>query len=70
MEIKSTISTNIKNARKQAGLTQKEVASRMNIIREQYAKYERCEVELDYEKIIKVCKILDISPNEFFEDCL
>lgn len=69
MEIKQTFGNNLKTYRLQQNLTQKEMASKMNMVREQYSKYERGIIELDYAKIMLVCEILDITPNELFEGC-
>ncbi|MDE6060459.1 MAG: helix-turn-helix domain-containing protein [Clostridia bacterium] len=64
------LAENLKAYRNAMHITQKEMAERMNMVREQYAKYERGIIELDYEKIVKVCKILSITPNELFDGCL
>ena len=69
MDIKKQFAENLKAYRNAIGITQKEMAERMNMVREQYAKYERGIIELDYEKIVKVCKILGITPNELFDGC-
>ena len=64
------LGNNLKTYRLQLGLTQKELAAKMNIVRELYAKYECGTIELDYDKIILVCKLLDITPNDLFEGCV
>ena len=69
MEIKKTFANNLKFYRLQVKLTQKELAAKLNVVREQYSKYERGIIELDYNKIVQVCKILDITPNDLFEGC-
>lgn len=69
MEIKKIFANNLKFYRLQMKLTQKELAAQMNMVREQYVKYERGIFELDYFKIVQVCKILDITPNDLFDGC-
>lgn len=69
MNIKQTFGKNLNFYRLQQGLTQKEMASKLNMVREQYSRYERGITELDYAKIILVCQILDITPNDLFEGC-
>ncbi len=32
-----------------------------------YSEYETGKIQLDYEKIIFLCKKLDITPNDLFE---
>ena len=69
MENKQVFGNNLKAYRLQMNLTQKELASKMNMVREQYAKYERGIIELDYDKIMTVCEILKITPNDLFDGC-
>ena len=65
--IKEVVSNNLKQARKQAGLTQDYIAQKLNTKQTIYSRYERGKLELDYTKIEQVCKILDITPNELFQ---
>ena len=65
--IKEVVSQNLKQARKEAGLTQEYVARLLNTKQTIYSRYERGKLELDYTKIEQVCKILDITPNELFQ---
>lgn len=69
MEIKAIFTNNLKFYRQQMKLTQKEVAEKLNVAREQYSRYEVGKLELDYYKLVQVCKILDITPNDLFEGC-
>ena len=69
MDTKKQFAENLKAYRNAMHLTQKDMALKMNMVREQYAKYERGIIELDYEKIVKVCKILNITPNDLFDGC-
>ena len=67
MEIAKIIGNNIKNARKLKGLTQSEVAKVFHMTQQQYSHFENGVFELNYNQIIAICKLLDISPNELFD---
>lgn len=70
-KIRKKINRNIREARKNKGYTQKEMGKIMfNSTQSLYGRYERIEVEFNYEQIIMLCKILEIEPNEIFEDCI
>lgn len=69
MSIKQTFGSNLRTYRKQMNITLNEMASKMSVTKSLYSKYERGEIELDYAKIILVCQILDITPNDLFEGC-
>ena len=66
-EIAKTVGNNLRVARKLCGLTQKELAAELNKHQSDYSDYENGKVQLDYEKIVFLCKRLDITPNELFE---
>ena len=55
---------NLKKYRKQAKLTQQEVADRLDIPRSQLLRYEKGVNELPIRYLIKLCKIYNITPNE------
>ena len=61
-----TVGENIKAARKAKGISQKEMAAKFFMNQQQYSRFENGVYELNYDQIIKVCKILDITPNELF----
>lgn len=67
MDIKKIVGENLKNARKAKGLTQKELANELNKYQSDYSEYETGKIELDYEKIVYICKRLDITPNDLFD---
>lgn len=67
MTTKQQIGINLKNERKAKGLTQKYVADQMGILQTHYSRYERGIYQLDYDKIIAVCKIIETTPNALFE---
>ena len=63
------VGKNIKEARKYKGLMQKEMAEILNMTQQQYSRFETGIYELNYNQILKICEILDILPNDIFENC-
>lgn len=66
MGVAKIIGANIKQARKDKGYTQKEVASFLRMTQQQYSRFENGVFELNYEQILTLCKIYDITPNDVF----
>ena len=66
MNVAKTIGNNLKSARKEKGLTQKEVAAEMLMTQQQYSRFENGVFELNYLQILKLCKLYDITPNDLF----
>ena len=66
MNMSKMVGENIKRARKELGLTQKEVASILRMTQQQYSRFENGVFELNYQQIIEICNILKITPNEIF----
>ncbi len=66
MNISKMVGENIKRARKELGLTQKEVASILRMTQQQYSRFENGVFELNYQQIIEICKLLNTTPNEIF----
>lgn len=66
MEIAKEIGNNIKEARKYKGYTQKQMAEKLFMTQQQYSRFENGVFELNYEQILKICKLLDVSPNEIY----
>ncbi len=66
MEISVIVGNNLKLARKYKGLTQKEIAKELNKYQSDYSEYESGKIQLDYEKIVYLCRRLDITPNDLF----
>lgn len=67
MEIAKQIGGNIKDARKLKGLTQSDVAKIFRMTQQQYSRFENGVFELNYEQILKLCEVLDLTPNEIFD---
>lgn len=61
--IKDEVGKRLKEARKTAGYTQKQVAEKMGTVQSAYIKYETGKLELDYTKIVFLCKLYDISSD-------
>ena len=66
MEIAKKVGQNLKEARKFKGLTQKELASLLLMTQQQYSRFETGRFELNYQQILRLCEILDITPNDLF----
>lgn len=66
MNAAKLIGNNLKEARKSKKMTQKEVAAIMLMTQQQYSRFENGVFELNYDQILKLCKLFDITPNELF----
>lgn len=66
-EIAKKIGANLREARKIKGISQKKLATELGKKQPEYSDYETGKIQLDYEKIIFLCKKLDITPNELFD---
>ena len=67
MDIARTVGENLILARRAKGLTQMQLAKELHKYQSDYSQYETGKIELDYEKIVYLCKRLDITPNDLFE---
>lgn len=65
-EIAKRVGENLQAARKAMGLTQTQLAKELHKYQADYSQYERGKIQLDYEKIVYLCKRLDITPNDLF----
>lgn len=66
MDTSKMVGENLKQARLACGLTQKQLASEMNKYQSDYSEYETGKIQLDYDKIMFLCKRLGITPNDLF----
>lgn len=66
MNITQLVGENLKIARETKELTQTQLAKELIKFQSDYSEYETGKVQLDYEKIIYLCKRLDITPNDLF----
>lgn len=67
MKVAKAVGENLKQARKFKGLTQAEVAKILNMTQQQYSRFENGIFELNYEQILELCELYEISPNELFQ---
>ena len=49
------------------GVTQTQIAQELRKYQSDYSEYETGKIELDYEKIMYLCKRFDITPNDLFD---
>ena len=66
MEIAKIVGNNLKTARKDKNLTQKEVANLLKMTQQQYSRFENGVFELNYAQILFLCELYDICPNDLF----
>ena len=66
MSLKVEIGKRLKEARKIARYTQKQVAEKLLMTQQQYSRFENGIFELNYEQIIFLCKLFDISADFLF----
>lgn len=67
MEIAKKVGENLKSARLAKGVTQKQIAAELHKYQSDYSEYETGKIQLDYEKIVYLCKRFDITPNDLFD---
>jgi transcriptional regulator with XRE-family HTH domain len=66
MGVAKKIGDNLKQARKDKGFTQMEVARKLCMTQQQYSRFENGVYELNYEQILFLCELYEITPNELF----
>ncbi|MCD8372417.1 MAG: helix-turn-helix domain-containing protein [Clostridia bacterium] len=67
MNTAQRIGKNLKEARKYCGLTQSEAAAKLNMVQQQYSRFETGKFELNYDQILTLCALYNITPNELFD---
>lgn len=67
MKVAKLIGKNLKSARRYKGLTQSEVAKLLRMTQQQYSRFENGVFELNYEQILYLCNLYDITPSELFD---
>ena len=67
MDTAKKIGENLKEARKFKGLTQKEVAGKLHMTQQQYSRFENGVFQLNYEQILFLCDLYEITPNDLFD---
>lgn len=66
MNVAKAVGENLKQARKDKGLTQSQVAAILHMTQQQYSRFENGVFELNYGQIIYLCKLYDVTPNDIF----
>lgn len=66
MTLAQEVGQRLKQARKEKGITQTDAGKELNQVQQAYAKYESGQIQLDYEKIVKLCKLFDCSADYLF----
>ncbi len=66
MNFAKLVGQNLKRARKEMKLTQKEVATTLMMTQQQYSRFENGVFELNYAQIMQLCELYEITPNELF----
>jgi transcriptional regulator with XRE-family HTH domain len=67
MDIAKLVGENLKQARKDNGYTQKQVAEIFHMTQQQYSRFENGVFELNYSQITELCKLLNVTPNDLFD---
>lgn len=67
MKISKIIGKNLKQAQEYKGITQSDVAKKLRMTQQQYSRFENGIFELNYEQIIILCNLYEITPNELFD---
>lgn len=70
--MKNNIGLKIRQLRELRGFSQEYMASRLSLSQRQYSKIERNEVKIDWNKIVQISDILEITPFNLvaFDDTL
>lgn len=63
----TTIGNNIKNKRKKLGITQEQLAEKINVTRQAVSNWENGKTEPDIETLTKIAQIFDISIDELVD---
>ena len=63
MTFAQEVGQRLKQARKEKGLTQTQAGKAINQVQQDYVKYESGIIQLDYEKMAKLCKLFDCSAD-------
>lgn len=66
MNLAKYVGENLKSARQQKGITQKQIATELKKYQSDYSDYETGKIQLDYEKLVYLCRRFDITPNDLF----
>lgn len=62
------LSTYIKSRRENLGLTQKQLAEKVNLTDVTISRYETGQREPSWSDFLLICKVLGMNPNDFIEE--
>ena len=63
MELQERVGARLKESRKAANLTQKQAAEALGILQPAYARYESGAIQLDYAKLVALCRLYGVSAD-------
>ncbi len=66
VSISKRVGEALKEARKDKKMTQAQVAKVMLMTQQQYSRFENGVFELNYQQIMQLCELLNITPNDLF----
>lgn len=61
-----TFADNLKTARKEKGFSQEELAATLEVSRQAVSKWEQGETYPEVEKLLQLCRVLEVSMDELF----
>ena len=61
--LRAEVGKRLKESRKYAGYTQREVAEKLGMLQPAYARYESGVLELDYQKLVFLCRLFSVSSD-------
>ena len=61
--LSNEVGRRLKESRKYAGFTQRQVAEQLGMLQPSYARYESGVLELDYEKLVFLCRLFHVSAD-------
>lgn len=64
--IKIVVGNRLKESRKYKNMTQKQVATYLTMTQQQYSRFENGVFELDYENLVKLSKLFEVSLDYLF----
>lgn len=63
MTLSQAVGQRLKQVRKEKGITQAEAGKAVKQVQQAYAKYESGQIQLDYDKMVKLCRLFDCSSD-------
>ena len=63
MSVKIELGKRLKEVRRVAGYTQKQVAEKLFMTQQQYSRFENGIFELNYDQLVFLCNLFDVSSD-------